>query len=108
MRRSEHPRRPRIRVDAPTAVSALGLEARLAPLGAVAFCAPEGWHVELPGIGEVDRVERAVRRWQREYAIDRTELVIGSEPRTIRAADPERELAPLGAGYDGPALEHEP
>jgi hypothetical protein len=96
---------PSIRIETPSAAAAFLLEDRLRLLHPIALLDAGRWWVEVthPTAG-VDEVVANVRDWLDEIDSLSTTVWLDTTRRTVSARDRE----PLGAGYDGPALDHEP
>jgi hypothetical protein len=99
----------RIRIHAPDAEAAVALEARLARDGLPAGV-HDVWTVELESATNgLEEIEAEVRRWLHEQRLPSTVISVAGRDRTIEieleAGEP---LEPLGSGYEGLVLEHEP
>ncbi len=94
-----------IRVEAPSAAAAFLLEDELGHPWASAVRHDALWCVELEKVdGSVDAVLAAVRGWLDEIGSRSAEVWVDGVRRTVTV----RGAEPLGSGYDGPSLEHEP
>ena len=97
----------RIRVEAPDAGAAFTLEERLAHLHASAVERHGAWGVELePTNDRLPEVGAAIRYWLHETHRRSAAVTFDGTPQCV-ALDGDDDEA-LGAGYDEPALEHEP
>jgi len=98
----------RIRIHAPDAEAALALESRLAQDG-VSAGVRDVWTVELESTAlHLEEIEAEVRRWLRELRLASTLVTVAGRDRTVEIELDAGEPEPLGTGYDGRALEHEP
>jgi hypothetical protein len=98
----------RIRIEAPDAAAALGLERRLAHLHPAAVGRGSSWCVELEDDDDrLDEITATVEHWLRGVGSRSTQMHVDGAVRTVRAYPAEGSW--LAAGYDrGPVLEHEP
>jgi len=98
----------RIRIEAPDAAAALGLERRLAHLHPAAVGRGSSWCVELED--DDDRpgeITATVEHWLHRVGLRSTQMHVGDAVRTVRAYPAEGSQ--LDARYDrGLVLEHEP
>jgi hypothetical protein len=99
----------RIRIHAPDADAASALEARLARDG-VPATVQDVWTVELESATNgLEEIEADVRRWLQERRLPSTVISVAGRDRTIEIElDAGEPLQPLGSGYEGRVLEHEP
>jgi hypothetical protein len=96
----------RVRIEAPDASAAFALERRLAPFHAFAVGRGPAWGVEIDDYDDqIDEISATVRHWLRETRHGSTLIAIGD---TLKTIDVAGDGAPLGSGYDGQALEHDP
>ena len=99
----------RIRINAPDADAAFALEARLTRDGVTATV-QDVWRVELESATNgLEEIEADVRRWLQELRLPSTVISVAGRDRTIEIElDAGEPLQPLGSGYEGRVLEHEP
>ena len=98
----------RIRIHAPDAEAAHALETRLVRDGFAAG-AHDVWTVELESTAcGLEEVEAQVREWLLELRLSSTVVDVAGRDRTVEIEVGAGEPEPLGTGYDGSALEHEP
>ena len=99
----------KIRIRAPSAEAAFALEARLAHDGVPAGV-QDVWTVELESATNgLEEIEAEVRRWLQELRLPSTVVSVCGRDRTVEIElDAGEAPEPLGSGYEGPVLEHEP
>jgi hypothetical protein len=99
----------RIRIYAPDAEAAFALESRLAEDGVQAGV-HDVWTVELESATNgLEEIEADVRRWLQQLRLPSTVVSVAGRDRTVEIElDAGEPLDPLGSGYEGRVLEHEP
>jgi hypothetical protein len=98
----------RVRIHAPDAEAAFALESRFARDG-VPSGVRDVWTVELESSTlHLEEIESEIRRWLHELRLPSTVVSVAGRDRTVEIELDAGEPEPLGAGYEGRALEHEP